>query len=123
MVGWGVSSKCYLDLFDRDFSKKIQEQNSFQLTILKAVDFNLKISADVGKTYIQNYPLNSPFNAINGKAMDSFWKQTNENKLKIDLNAVLTSKIFALTVVKEGRTILLEKTKKLISEIDQKIEN
>ncbi|TXD48093.1 hypothetical protein [Polaribacter sp. IC073] len=93
------------------------------MTILKLVDFNLKIAADVGKNYIQNYPLNSPFNAINGKIMDSFWQQTNENKLKIDLNAVLTSKIFALTVVNEGRTMLLEKTKKIISEIDQKIED
>ena len=112
-----------LDLLDRDFAKIIQEQNSFQLTVLKVVDFNFKIAADVGKNYIQNYPLNTPFNAINGKIMDSFWQQTNENKLKIDLNAVLTSKIFALTIVNEGRTILLEKTKKIILEIDKKIKN
>jgi len=110
-----------IDLLDRDFAEKIQKHNSLQLSILKASDFNIKISADVSKEYIQKYPLNSPWNSINGQIMDSFWEQTDENKLKIELNAVLTSKIFALEGVNYGRTTLLEQTKKLITEIDEKI--
>ena len=110
-----------IDLLDRDFAKKIQKHNSLQLSVLKSSDFNIKISADVSKEYIQKYPLNSPQNAINGQIMDSFWEQTDENKLKIELNAVLTSKIFALEVVNEGRKVLLAQTKKLITEIDEKI--
>jgi hypothetical protein len=108
-----------LDLLDRDFAKKIQEHNAFQLTTLKLVDFNMKICSDVGKTYIQTYPLNSPFNAINGETMDSFWDEANENQLKIDLNAALTSKIFVAKLVNSGRTTLLERTKILIAEIDK----
>lgn len=108
-----------LDLLERDFAKKIQEHNALQLTTLKLVDFNLKICSDIGKSYIQSYPLNSPFNAINGEAMDSFWNQANENQLKIDLNAALTSKIFAARLVNSGRTTLLERTKILIAEIEK----
>jgi hypothetical protein len=110
-----------IGLLERDFADKIQKHNSLQLSVLKGSEFNIKISADVGKEYIQKYPLNSPHNAINGQIMDSFWSQTDENQLKIELNAVLTSKIFALEAVNEGRRILLEQTKKLIAEIDEKI--
>ncbi|MDG1279102.1 MAG: DUF6090 family protein [Algoriphagus sp.] len=110
----------HIDLLQRDFAKKIQEHNAFQLFVLKGSEFNIKLAADVGKDYIQKYPLNSPQNAINGQIMDSFWDQTDDNQLKIELNAVLTSKIFVLEVVNEVRKELLKRTKKLILEIEDK---
>jgi len=110
-----------LGLLDKDFAKKIQEHHAYQLTNLKGIDFNLKIAANLGVEYSQEYPLNSPDNAINGQIMASFWEQIDKNKLKIDLNAALTGKIFALKAANYFRTVLLEKTKKLITEIDKTI--
>jgi flagellar biosynthesis regulator FlaF len=48
------------------------------------------------------------------------YDQTDDNQLKIELNAVLTSKIFVLEVVNEVRKELLKRTKKLILEIEDK---
>jgi hypothetical protein len=48
-------------------------------------------------------------------------EQIDKNKLTIDLNAALTGKTFALKAANYFRTVLLEKTKKLITEIDKKI--
>ena len=104
-----------------NFAKKIQEHNSYQSTTLKGVDFNIKICANLGVEYSQSYPLNSSYNAINGQIMDSFWEQVDKKKLKIDLNAALTGKIFGLKAANYFRVLLLEKTKKLITEIDKKI--
>ncbi|RYM34921.1 hypothetical protein ERX46_05975 [Brumimicrobium glaciale] len=108
-----------LDLLDKGFVKKIQEHHAYQLTVLKGIDFNLEIAANVGVEYSQSYPLNIATNAINGQILNPFWEQIDHNKLIIDLNAAISSKIFGLQGVNYFRTILLEKTKRLILEIDK----
>ncbi|MEM5565536.1 DUF6090 family protein [Psychroserpens sp. AS72] len=106
-----------LDLIQPPLRKKIQKHNAEQLELLKTVELNFKLNAELGYKYTSQFPINFEFSAIKGKQMNSVWEQVNENKLKSSLNGILTMKITNYIMTNRLRQSLVEKTKILIEEI------
>jgi hypothetical protein len=71
----------------------------------------------MGYIYSSQFPINFELSAIKGKQMNSVWEQIDENKLKTNLNGILTSKITNYIMTNRLRQRLIEKTKILIEEI------
>lgn len=108
-----------IDLLSTQMSEKIQKHNAEQIEMLEAVDLNFRLLAEMGYEYMGNYPINIQYSGIKGKQMNSIWEQVDENKLKTNLNGVLTTKIINYNFVNKMRNELLDKTKKLIEEIEK----
>ncbi|WP_299184704.1 DUF6090 family protein [uncultured Aquimarina sp.] len=106
-----------LDLLQTDIREKIQKHNAEQIETLETIELNFKLCAELGYKYTNNYPINIEFNAINGKQMNSVWEEINENKLKTNLNGILTNKITNYNMTNRVRQRLVDKTKILIEEI------
>lgn len=107
-----------LDLLQPDIREKVQKHNAEQVETLEAIELNFKLCAEKGYKYTDDYPINIEFNAINGKQMNSVWEEINENKLKTNLNGILTNKITNYFLTNRLRQSLVEKTKILIEEIE-----
>lgn len=107
-----------LDLLQPDIREKVQKHNAEQVETLEAIELNFKLCAEKGYKYTDDYPINIEFNAINGKQMNSVWEEINEDKLKINLNGILTNKITNYVMTSRLRQSLVEKTKILIEEIE-----
>ena len=108
-----------IDLLGTPMSQKIQSHNADQFEILDIIDLNFKLCAEFGYEYMNSYPINIQFSGIKGEQMNSVWEQIDENKLKTDLNGLLTTKIINYTKVNIMRTELLKKTELLIEEIEK----
>ena len=106
-----------LDLIQSPLRKKIQKHNAEQLEILKTIELNFKLCAELGYEYMNDYPINVEFKAIKGEQMNSVWEQINENELKTNLNGILTTKITNYVMTNRLRQSLVEKTKILVEEI------
>lgn len=106
-----------LDLLQPSIREKIQKHNAEQLKTLEVIDLNFKLCAEMGYKYTNDYPINFEYNAINGKQMNSVWERINENKLKTNLNGILTNKITNYNMTNIMRKKLAKKTKILIEEI------
>jgi len=106
-----------LDLLQPDIREKVQKHNAEQIETLEAIELNFKLCAEKGYKYTDDYPINIEFNAINGEQMNSVWEEINENKLKTNLNGILTNKITNYVMTNQLRQSLIEKTKILIEEI------
>ena len=106
-----------LDLLQPDIREKVQKHNAEQIETLEAIELNFKLCAEKGYKYTDDYPINIEFNAINGEHMNSVWEEINENKLKTNLNGILTNKITNYVMTNRLRQSLIEKTKILIEEI------
>ncbi len=107
-----------LDLLQPSLRERIQKHNAEQIETLEVIELNFKLCAELGYKYTNDYPINFDFNAINGKQMNSVWEQINENKLKTNLNGILTNKITNYNMTNLMRQRLVEKTKILIEEIN-----
>jgi len=106
-----------LDLLQPDIREKVQKHNAEQIETLETIELNFRLCAEKGYKYMADYPINIEFNAINGKQMNSVWEEINENKLKANLNGILTNKITIYVMSNRLRQSLVEKTKILIEEI------
>jgi hypothetical protein len=106
-----------INLFGQELTKKLHEHNASQSNTLATIGLNHQIYVDRAQRYGSNYPFNTKFNAINGVLMESFWESINENNLKSDFNAVLSSRIFMLDWVVSFKKKLLKQTQELIEQI------
>jgi hypothetical protein len=106
-----------INLFGQELTKKLHEHNASQSNTLATIRLNHQIYVDRIEKYAGNIPFNTKFNAINGVLMESFWDSINENNLKYDFNAVLSSRIRMLDWIVSFKKKLLKQTQELIEQI------
>ena len=99
-----------IELFESSLNIALQEYSTRQLRTMETVKFNFQLYADVANRYRIRFPINSPFNAINGALMNSVWEEEDTNIIKSNFNGILTAKTAMLAVNLSERQKLFEKT-------------
>ena len=99
-----------IELFESSLNIALQEYSTGQLRTMETVKFNFQLYADVINRYRIRFPINSPFNAINGSLMNSVWEEEDPNIIKSNFNAILTAKTSMLAINLSERQKLFEKT-------------
>jgi len=106
-----------INLFGQELTKKLHEHNASQSNTLATIQLNFQMYVTITNRYAGKYPFNTKYNAINGVLMEPFWDSINENNLKSEFNAVLSTRIRVLDWIGLRKKKLLKQTQELIEQL------
>lgn len=107
-----------INLLDSGILKKLQNHYTLVSGHLSDMKMNGQVYTDHTKEYLSSYPTILDHNAINGRLMEPFWENIDEDNLKSKFNGILTARIFMSHDIRTRKTQLLSQTQEFVSYLD-----
>ena len=105
-----------IDLLGRDLAKNVQKYYINRGNDIRAMTTNAEIYYNLLESFMLKYP--SYWFAIQGHLLDLHWKNVDKKELYGAFNGLLTVRLFNLNVRKNLVEKLIDKTEKLIDELE-----
>jgi len=107
-----------INLLDSGILKKLQNHYTLVSGHLSDMKMNGQIYTDHTKEYLSSYPTILEHNAINGRLIDSFWENIDQDDLKSKFNGILTARIFMSYDINDRKNTILSQTQDFVSYLD-----
>ena len=107
-----------INLLESGLLKKLQNHYTLVSGHLSDMKMNGQIYTDHTKEYLSSYPTILEHNAINGRLIDSFWENIDQDDLKSKFNGILTARIFMSYDINDRKNTLLSETEEFVSYLD-----
>ena len=107
-----------INLLESGLLKKLQNHYTQVSGHLNDMKMNGQIYTDHTKEYLSSYPTILEHNAINGRLIDSFWENIDQDDLKSKFNGILTARIFMSYDINDRKNTILSQTQEFVSYLD-----